>query len=115
MSEPVIQELTGDVSQANKGRFVKGDPRINRRGRPKSFDAVRKLVQKLANEDLIGEDGTLLEKMLRAMLASPNAADRANILAYGWGKVKDEVETTGETVIRVEYVQRSSSPTNPTP
>ena len=30
--------------------FVKGDPRINRKGRPKSFDALRSLAQEIAHE-----------------------------------------------------------------
>ena len=30
--------------------FVKGDPRINRKGRPKSFDGLRSLAQEIAHE-----------------------------------------------------------------
>ncbi len=38
------------------GRFTKGDPRINRNGRPKSFDALRALAQEIAHE--VENDGT---------------------------------------------------------
>ena len=32
------------------GPFRKGDPRINRKGRPKSFDGLRSLAQEIAHE-----------------------------------------------------------------
>jgi hypothetical protein len=58
--------------------FVKGDPRINRHGRPKSFDALRELAQQLANEKALAADkspivynghvATQIEMILRTMM-----------------------------------------------
>lgn len=82
-------------SQANLIPFVKGDRRINRRGRPKSFDALRKLAQEIVNEDLADSGLTRLQAMLMAMSTSRNPRDRELILQYGFGKVKDELEVIG--------------------
>ena len=85
--------------------FVKGDKRINRKGRPKSFDALRKLAQQIAAEDLQSTDGdvvTRIEALLRVMSSSKNPADRALFLAYAFGKPKDELDLTtgGEPITK---------------
>jgi hypothetical protein len=48
--------------------FVKGDPRINRSGRPKSIDDLRKLAQSIGDEMVTTEEGErmpLAEVILR--------------------------------------------------
>ena len=81
--------------------FVKGDKRINRKGRPRSFDALRKLAVKIAGEQADKEEVTRVEKMLLDMSNSKNPADRALFLAYAFGKPKDEVDITsgGEKIV----------------
>ena len=41
--------------------FKKGDPRINRKGRPKSFDKLRDLAVSLANETAKDSAGKAVE------------------------------------------------------
>ena len=48
--------MTENENRKPGGKFVKGDPRINRNGRPKSFDALRALAQEIAHE--VENDGT---------------------------------------------------------
>lgn len=75
--------------------FKKGDKRINRSGKPKSFDALRKLAQKIAASDLPanekGEILTRIEATMTLMSTSRNPADRRLFLEYAFGKVKEEV------------------------
>ena len=75
--------------------FKKGDdPRRNRNGRPKSFDALRKLAQQIATEDvkqngqpLIIDDHkvTVIEAVMRALASSKNPRDRELFLKYAYG------------------------------
>jgi len=62
----VTEKKAGGVT--GKG-FVKGDKRINRRGRPRSFDALRQLAQTIAHED-ISDGMTVTEAILRKWAGS---------------------------------------------
>ncbi len=74
-------------------RFKKGDPRINRTGRPRTFDQCRDLVQKIAHEELQLKDGSkisVVEDVLRS-LAKGDTRAKEIFLQYGYGKVPDKI------------------------
>lgn len=83
--------------------FIKGDPRINRKGRPKSFDALRTLAQQIAHEQakdktgapivVNGRGATVAEVILRQW-----AGDRKMqqlFIEVAFGKVPIRQEVTG--------------------
>jgi len=84
------------VNDENLKPFVKGDKRCNRKGRPKSFDALRKLAIKIAGENVPESEVTRIEAMLRVMSSSRNPADRALFLAYAYGKPKEQIDLTSK-------------------
>jgi len=89
--------------------FVKGDPRINRNGRPKSFDELRALALKLLREDVDGK--AQVEIILRKILVD----NPTKLIEYGYGKVPDELLTDGEVRIIVEYAgERDAEPNDTT-
>jgi len=100
--------------------FVKGDHRINRLGRPKSFDALRKLAQRIAAEELDSADGetiTRIEALLRVLSSSRNAQDRKTFLEYAYGKPKEQVDITGAEGLKViiEYANSEDQPAESAP
>ena len=79
--------------------FKKGDPRINRKGRPRNIDALRKLAQQVAVEE-VGVNGnneimTRIELILRAWALSKNPHLQKAFIEYAYGKVPDKHEVTG--------------------
>ena len=92
------------ANEQNLKPFVKGDARINRYGRPKSFDILRKLAQRIAAEPIAEKNGytvTRIEAMLLAMSSSKHPSDRKTFLEYAYGKVKDEIDNSGTVTIEV--------------
>jgi hypothetical protein len=83
--------------------FTKGDPRINRKGRPRTFDQLRKLALSLLNEPAKGADGqplviddhvaTNVEIILRSAMRHPRFAQW--LMEVAFGKVPDKVEVSG--------------------
>ena len=97
-----------------KGRFKKGDPRINRKGRPKSFDALRALGQQIAHEAardgdtpivIEGHIVTVAEAILRQWAMSKNPQLQRAFIEICFGKVPDGLDlTSGGKPITINVV-----------
>jgi len=97
------------MTNPKPGTFTKGDPRINRKGRPKSFDALRELAQQIAHEQAQAKDkdGTLhpvvidghvattAELMLRKWFASNDTRLQIQAMEIAFGKVPQQLEHSG--------------------
>jgi hypothetical protein len=70
--------------------FVKGDPRCWRKGRPRSFDQIRRVAQKIAAEDVIWADGSVIsraELILRRWSRSKNPKEQKLFVEIAFGPV----------------------------
>ena len=93
---------TGGNRKPNKGQFKKGDPRINRKGRPKNFDALRELALQIAHEPVTGKDGncvvisgrkvTVAEMILRKWATSGNSKLQQGFIEVAFGKVPTNID-----------------------
>ena len=92
------------ANDSNLKPFAKGDPRINRSGRPKDFKGLRKLVQSVGNEPAKDKNGdpliidghiaTVAEMIVRSWVKDPKR--QRDFIEYGYGKVPNPVELTGK-------------------
>lgn len=97
---------TGENRPTNKGQFAKGDHRINRKGRPRNFDALRKLAQQIGNEPT--EAGmTRVELIFRSWSLSKNPVLQAKFIEYAYGKVPDNVEVGGKNGGEIKIIVTS--------
>ena len=109
-------------AKANLVPFVKGDKRINRRGRiVKTRDKLRDEWQAIWAEIMFDDKGnpiidevtgkalTRLQARMRTMTTSRNVKELELALAYTYGKPKDEVELTGKDGNVLEIVIRKAS------
>ena len=72
--------------------FVKGDPRINKTGRPKAFDFIRDLAQQIGAEIDPIIKKTNAEIVLRKLMRE----DGAKFLEIAYGKVPAPIELSGQ-------------------
>ena len=113
---------------ANATSFKKGDPRINRKGRPKTFDAFRELAQAISHEVALkqgeplvinGHTVTVAEAILRQWAQSKDPRLQMAFIEMAYGKPPQRTEITGaegkpmETKI-TEIVVRKEVDGNPT-
>jgi len=75
-------------------QFKPGNQAAKGHGRPKNFDQLRALVQEIGEEELTQDGLTRIAAKIRLMFSSKNAGDTQTLLAYGWGKPKEEIELT---------------------
>jgi hypothetical protein len=105
--------------------FVKGDPRINRNGRPRSFDALRKLMQTKAGEIATDADGKPIERDGKPVTNAEmfveawmkDKKQRRSFAEFAWGKPVEEVEVknTGDLKVVIEYADNQNPVTPPAP
>ena len=76
--------------------FVPGDPRCNRKGRPKGFDQLRRVAQQIVGEDVVWADGRTIsrvELILRRWARSKNPRAQLLFMEYAFGPVPTKIET----------------------
>ncbi len=84
---------TGLKQERKPGTFVKGDPRINLKGRPKSFDEARAMAQIIAHELKGGQ--LAVERLLRSWRDSDEPFLQNKFFEVAFGKVPDKLDVTG--------------------
>ena len=91
--------------------FTKGDARINRKGRPRTFDALRELARQIAHEPVKTKDGqpvvvdgrgvTTAEMILRMWAGSPDFRKQQGFMEIAFGKVPNPIDITsaGQAIV----------------
>src|SRR5215471_7225002 len=78
--------------------FEKNDSRINKSGRPKTFDELRRTADMIASEMVPGPNGEMIsrgELLLRNWIKSKNPLLQRAFIEYWVGKVPERIEAEG--------------------
>ena len=78
--------------------FQKNDPRINRKGRPKSYDLLHEIAVRLcaqpSDKDDDPEGITKLESIMQDWLNSKNFQKQLAVIQYAYGKTPEKIEVS---------------------
>ena len=93
------------MNPTGKGGLGERKHQINRKGRPKSFDALRELAQQIAHETMVDQTGnarTVAELIMRKWATSSDPQLQMRYVEIAFGKVPQPVEAkvTGELEIK---------------
>lgn len=90
------------MNKTGKGGFHKGDPRINRKGRPKSFDKLRSLTLDMLTQPaydlderpviIDGKHATNIEVIVYQCIRSRDWRRLQYILEVAYGKTPDTLD-----------------------
>ena len=101
------------ANEQNLKPFVKGDPRINRKGRPRSFQALRELARQIADEKaksgsqtlvIDGHSATVVEAILRSWAISKDPRKQKAFMEIAYGKVPDKLDVESKNELTVKFV-----------
>ena len=99
----------GGVKPPAEHYFNPGNKAAVGHGRPRTIGELREYIQKLGEQPSGHPDLTRLDVLLRSMFGSKNAADRANMLKYGWGNVPQPIGGSAELgPIQIEAIEAYS-------
>ena len=84
------------ANNKNLKPFQKGDPRINREGRPKNYDLIHEIASRLCAEPADLKDNpegiTQIEVIMREWLHSKNYQKQLAVIQYAFGKIPEQIE-----------------------
>lgn len=88
----------------NPKPFVKGDPRINRKGRPKKLPDIDVLLAEVLGDEEGDRSGALeIIKKLKKLALSGNIRAAEILLDRAYGKPKQRMEHTGSDGSAIEH------------
>lgn len=74
------------ANEENLKPFKKGDKRINRKGRPKDFSALRELAQEIAHEPIGDGNKTVVQAIMRKWAGSNDARLQMAFVKVAFGE-----------------------------
>lgn len=95
------------IAEAGKAtQFKPGDPRINRKGRPRSFDKLRELFQDIAAEQITVKGKKLTRAQAIGIAMSMDKKLMRDFLEFAYGKVPAQLDVKNDGAITLNIVYK---------